>query len=338
MIHAVPTPNSQEGETSQVRDTKVRILLDRLGLDAFPRHDTLTLPLERIIVPGAELIKPSPSLIKSITLVGVLQSPSVVRVSGESVDDPEARFQVIFGRRRVLAARITGRTQLKFEAYEQATPQLIALLGLIENEQRSTAWMREIRDLRELIDGKVGMTLDELVAFGFGRNTLATHLKLAQLPEALFTSLVAGTLTQAAAKRLIRLTSAQIQQVDELVQTGEHLTDSLVESTLRGQVNAGLQPLQIEIDDENTPDVHSTDDFLPVDVGNSPTEEAAHMSTSDAQLCALIEHLHAFEHDLLPGFATQKLRLLAKALVQELEVSSRSTTPVLKTQKEGSRT
>ena len=63
--------------------------------------------------------------------------------------------------------------------------QLSALLALIENEQRSAAWVREVEALRCLIDEGVGMTLDDLAAFGFDRATLAERLKIAQLPAPL---------------------------------------------------------------------------------------------------------------------------------------------------------
>ena len=36
--------------------------------------------------------------------MGILQAPSVVRLCGTSPDDPEATFEVVIGRRRVLAA------------------------------------------------------------------------------------------------------------------------------------------------------------------------------------------------------------------------------------------
>ena len=98
----------------------------------------------------------------------------------------EANFEVIAGRRRVLAAGLAGLTVVKCEVYEASTVPLSALIALIENEQRSFAWVREVEALRCLMDEGVGMTLDDLAAFGFDRAALAERLKIAQLPPPLF--------------------------------------------------------------------------------------------------------------------------------------------------------
>ncbi len=233
-------------EESGVRqlDDKLLELMKRLGIDAFPPHETLVIPLERVVIPGADLVRPSARLVRSIKRVGVLENPSVVLLKGSGLRDETATFEVIFGRRRILAARLAGFPVVKCEVYESGTPQLSALLALMENEQRSSAWIREVQDLRRLIDEKVGMTLDDLVEFGFDRGSLTERLKIAQLPQPILAHIFAGKLSQAAAKKLARLNASQVQKVVDLALSGEEITEDLVKSTLRMQVNAGLVPLQ----------------------------------------------------------------------------------------------
>ena len=124
------TPKQQpllEGEVGQV-DEKLLTLLKRLGIPALPLHETMLLPLERITVPGAALLaRPSARLVKSIEKVGILQAPAVVLLSGSTPHDPEATFEVVMGRRRILAARMAGLLVVKCEVYASGTPQLSAL-------------------------------------------------------------------------------------------------------------------------------------------------------------------------------------------------------------------
>src|SRR5437016_12893105 len=170
-----------------------RVLWRRLGLEALPDHETMLIPTERLVVASADhLTRSAKRLVKSIQHVGILQNPTVVVQGGVDMHDTEATFEVIAGRRRVLAACLAELSVVKCEVYAESTMPLSALLALIENEQRSAAWVREVEALRCLIDEGVGMTLDDLAAFGFDRATLSERLKIAQLPAPLLARVLAG--------------------------------------------------------------------------------------------------------------------------------------------------
>src|SRR6266581_641797 len=197
-----------EGDIQQV-DEKLLALLQRLGITALPPHETMLLPLERMVVPGAALLTRSAArLVKSIQKVGLLQAPALVLRSGTIPHDPQATFEVVLGRRRILAARMAGLSVVKCEVYASGTPQLGALLGLIENEQ------------------------------------LSERLKIARLPGPILTQLFAGKVSQEVAKRIARLTPAHQEQVAELAREGADLTAALVTRVLRIQINTGLVPVQ----------------------------------------------------------------------------------------------
>jgi ParB-like chromosome segregation protein Spo0J len=320
----------ESGDIRQL-DDKLLDLMKRLGIDAFPPHETLVIPLERIAIPGADLVRPSPRLVRSIKRVGVLENPSVVLLRGSGLRDETATFEVIFGRRRILAARLAGLRVVKCEAYESGTPQLSALLALMENEQRSSAWIREVQDLRRLIDEKVGMTLDDLVEFGFDRGSLTERLKIAQLPLPILAHIFAGKLNQAAAKKVARLNASQLQKLADLALSGEEITEDLVKSTLRMQVNAGLLPLQAALE-ASMASVTTQDERLAPE-GGGPTGSGP-SSGPPASLAAVLATLKAFEQRLAPSSATQILRMLTKALIQEVEVASRTAVPILREMQE----
>src|SRR5258707_14676802 len=236
-----------EVEDEDIREVTpaTAVLWRRLGIEALPAHETMLLPIGRHVVPAAgHLVRCANRLVKSIQHVGILQNPSVVVKAGADIHDTEATFEVIAGRRRVLAACLAGLAVVKCEAYSASTMPLSALLALIENEQRSAAWVREVEALRCLIDEGVGMTLDDLAAFGFDRATLAERLKIAQLPVPLLNRVLAGNVNREVARKLVRLTQAQQERIASLAEAGEEISAEQVNRILRAQINAGLEPIQ----------------------------------------------------------------------------------------------
>ncbi len=343
MIHRMTrTPKQQSllaGEVEQV-DEKLLDLLKRLGIPALPSHETMLLPLECITVPGAALLaRPSARLVKSIKKVGILQAPAVVLLSGSMPHDPEATFEVIMGRRRILAARMAGLVVVKCEVYASGTPQLSALLGLIENEQRSAAWIKEVEDLRRLIDDGVGMTLDDLADFGFHRGSLAERLKIALLPGPILTQILAGKISQEVARQITRLTSAQQEQVMHLAQEGEDITAERIKGVLRAQINTGLAPVQTALThawaDVPASHVHPTsgNGYTPSTAMREGTTCAgtADASLSPAQVLAILER---FEPQASANPALSRAGLLASVLIKELRIALRQQpiTPMSETE------
>ena len=335
MIHRMTrTPKQQPllaGEVGQV-DEKLLAILKRLGIPALPSHETMLLPLERITVPGAALLaRPSARLVKSIEKVGILQAPAVVLLSGSTPHEPEATFEVVMGRRRILAARMAGLLVVKCEVYASGTPQLSALLGLIENEQRSAAWIKEVEDLRRLIDDGVGMTLDDLAEFGFHRGSLAERLKIALLPDPILTQILAGKISQEVARHIARLTSAQQEHVAQLAQQGEDITAEHIRGVLRAQINTGLAPVQTALThawaDVPEPHVHPMSGN-----GHTPStalgEVTTFAGTSDASLspAQVLAILERFEPQASANPALSRAGLLARVLIKELQITLREQT------------
>jgi len=320
-----------EGEVQQV-DEKLLTLMRRLGIESLPAHETMLLPRERIIVPGEALItRPSKRLVKSIQRVGILQAPSVVRLGGTSPSDPEATFEVVIGRRRVIAAGLAGLQVIKCEVYESSTPQLSSLLALVENAQRSAAWIKEVEDRRRLIDGGVGMTIDDLADFGFDRGALAERLKIALLPAPILNLIFAGKMRLDVVKKIARLNPTQQARVARLAENGDQITADQIKSVLRAQIDTGLAPLQTALSQTWEQEVNadpianngrsnSFPESVPLSNGSEPV--------TPRSLASMLATLQGFEQQLASDHALQQIRLLTRALVQQLQVTLRQTNPI----------
>lgn len=223
-------------------------LLQRLGLTSFPARETMFLRIEQLVVPDAvQIARSARRLARSIQQIGLLHAPAVSLLYGTDIHDADATFEVIAGRRRVLGAQLAGLTSIKCEVYAASTPQLSSLIILIENEQRSAAWVKEVEALRRLLDDKVGLTLDDLVSFGFDRAGLAERLKVAQLPAPLVKRVLAGSMSRETARKLVRLTRTQQEQIAQLAESGEGITVDVVKRALRVQIESGLAPIQEQL-------------------------------------------------------------------------------------------
>jgi ParB/RepB/Spo0J family partition protein len=340
MVYAIPSVLTEQDEDISEVSPANAVLLRRLGIEALPAHETMLLPAERLIVAGADqLARSAKRLVKSIQHVGILQNPSVVVQGGVDMHDDEASFEVIAGRRRVLAAGLAGLTVVKCEVYAASTIPFSALLALIENQQRSAAWIREVEALRYLIDEGVGMTLDDLATFGFDRATLAERLKIAQLPAPLLNSVLSGGVNREVARKLARLTRAQQERVASLALAGEDITAERVKDILRAQINTGLVPVQGALaqgwnaTSPQAPALPDTSPFLAQPGREEQAEQAACVdkdyipeacyATSISSMSSLLVALHTFEQG--PDYRTmpQAVQTLTKALVQQLHLALR---------------
>jgi ParB/RepB/Spo0J family partition protein len=337
--------NGRDGKDGQdIASTDVT-LLRRLGIESLPMHETLTIAVEKLIVSETDLIMRSAKrLVKSIARVGILQNPSVVVRDNLASRDEQATFEVIAGRRRVLAARLAGLPVVKCEAYASSTLPLSAFLMLIENEQRSAAWVQEVEALRRLLDEKVGMTVDDLAAFGFDRMHLHERLKIAQLPTPLLERILAGKVNREVARKLTRLTVDLQERVAQLADTGEEITSEQVKGVLRAQINAGLVPLQARLTQgwsETQPEAYAA----------PPMEQASIESEGEVQASQSIQESDAVMpvkplavpavslqevFDVLCAFAQSSdyqtvpraVQTLTQALAQQLLLTLRSMAPL----------
>src|SRR5712671_3544866 len=102
---ALQNEDHQFGETTPLecaerdisaQDEALLALMKRLGIESPLSYQTRHLPIDRLIIPGEQLMKSSAGQFQTnIQLVGLLHAPLVVLEQGEGIDDPEATFRVV---------------------------------------------------------------------------------------------------------------------------------------------------------------------------------------------------------------------------------------------------
>ncbi len=344
-LDASPSPDSEE-EIGAMDATLLK-LMRRLGIETPLSYQTRQLPLDRLIVAGERLKVSSAQFQTNIALVGVLHPPLVVLEEGKSVDDPQASFRVIAGRRRVLGACRAGMTMMECRVYDALSPQARALIVLSENMHRSPAWIEELKALVELIDERVGMTDAELAkAIGVPVTRVREQLKLAQLPQSILQQIFAGKVNQTTARQMVRLSRQQQATLAELAALGQEITAELVEQTLRGQINRGLAPLQAVLSQAveaagrtPSPVPDGAPAHSPVLAGereqtspaNTPTDQLQQMheegegeGKGEGLDCSeMLSLLSTLDQQLACCQQAARARFLIKALRQEIEVLQR---------------
>ena len=133
-------------------------------------------------------------LAASIKRHGVLQ-PIVVSRNGDS-------YQLVAGHRRVLAARLAGRTSIPAVIREDVTDRLE--LALIENLQRADLnALEEARAYRMLIEA-YGLTQQQLGdRVGKAHSTIAHTLRVLEAPQVLQDALVDGKISEGHLRALL---------------------------------------------------------------------------------------------------------------------------------------
>lgn len=181
---------------------------------ALPAGGITELPLEKVTpnrqqprsaFPAGELEQ----LAASIRRHGLLQ-PIVVSRDGE-------RYELIAGHRRVLAARLAGKTSIPAVIRDDAGDRLE--LALTENLQRSDLnAIEEARAYRLLMDMN-GLTQEQVAdRLGRSRSAIANTLRSLQAPQLLQDAVVEGRITEAHLRALLPLTtSAQVSALAQVI-------------------------------------------------------------------------------------------------------------------------
>lgn len=326
-------PLFHEGDIAAV-DPKLQRLMQLCGIEELPPVHTMLLPLNRIRVPNEEHVHPSARFVRSIELLGIRQPPSIAFVNGTSWDADDAVYDVVMGRRRIVSARhLLSKGDARFqhvkcEVYERNAPRLNAFLGLVENDQRSESWIQDVVNLRQLIREGIGMTLDDLKAYGFNARTIRGRLAVALLPGAMLDQICSGTVSQDAALQITRLNVKERERLDTLCREGGELTDELVKTMLKRQVNQGLAPVHADLSQAWTalspayrPDADASSFSLSPGTGAPLPQPIPDRPASVSSLLSLLRHV---EPQTRTSDTLHRARLLIVALIHELQIVERS--------------
>lgn len=312
---SAPSDASTPLDEEQGKERDLREVMHILGISVMPDYKTLTVKIDSLLIPNesnAAIRRDANRLAESIRVVGVLQPPIVVQVAGESPDDPQASFLVVVGRRRCLGARIArdsyaASSYIECKLYDAScfNGRLRALFAAIENMQRRYEWRKEVADLALLVDDRVPLTEEQLVKMGFPPYALTERIKMARLPNVLRTLIVEGTMNQAVARQVIRLSREQQGSLCRMVSEEGEVSADVVKEMLQQEIGSQQRGLFVEnAEDGNKEGVLS----------GVPATDAAIQS-----LPGLFEALLTFERMLSGTRETARAMLLSRTLRLEIE-------------------
>jgi ParB/RepB/Spo0J family partition protein len=280
----------------------------RFGIERPLEGRTETIALDLIDIPDEDLVRRDMRGGRpSFALVGMLHAPSVVRGEG-------GRYTAMAGARRLLVARDDGQTAVECRVFDNLDTAQMALVTLVENVNRAPAWIRELRALVEVVNGRTALTETELAEI-LSRpvSSIREMLKLTRLPEPLLAEIDAGRVNRSIAKRLTRLTAAQLDRLSEQAIAGEQITDEGVSEALRTQFGAISAPLAEALD---VPDL---DGLGETEYASGSVEERDERSTVAPPPTSYASTIKALRTLLRSKGLSRHARALATALIAELE-------------------
>ena len=209
-----------------------------------PRPSTSEIPLE-LVRPNRQQPRSAfdpeglSELAASISRHGVLQ-PIVVSADGDG-------YELVAGHRRVLAARLAGKTTIPAVVRDEVGDRLE--LALIENLQRSDLNAIETARAYKLLMETYDLTQEELAErLGKSRSSVANMLRTLSAPQALQDAVIEGKIGEGHLRALLPLPlSAALQALAAVIAKGlsvreaEALARKMVHPTRRGRARPRLR-------------------------------------------------------------------------------------------------
>lgn len=313
-----PTQPTEDHEPDQLAQARAR-----LGLGDAPLHSTvLWLPLDALVVQHEQAAaQGAKAFTDNMSLVGVLHTPAVYPLPGDG--DGLQQYAVAAGRRRVMAARAAGKTEIECRVYDEPlTPAQVALIRLSENLHRSPSWVEEVRALAELIGAQAALTEAEVAkVLGVQQQTVRERIKLARLPKPFQDEIYAERLSESAARQITRLSPARQRLLLDALERGEPLTPDVVKHALTDQLGVIAPSLDSALAVPTDPTEAAQAAVI------APPDATETGDTSDPAVVtrqAVTEtrtHLRTLTRlwTTQPGIYPARARMLAQALLAELE-------------------
>ena len=185
-------------------------------------------------------------LAESISTSGLVQ-PIVVRRKGE-------RFEIVAGERRWRAAQIAGLLKVPVHVAEVSDQDLLKT-ALIENIQREDLNPIEEAQAYKRLGDESGLTQEQIAAaVGKDRATIANHLRLLRLPDAVRARVAGGELSMGHARALLSIDdpAALTKAADHVITGG--LSVRATEALAR---KLSEPPAPVEVPDVPAKDVHT---------------------------------------------------------------------------------
>jgi len=153
------SPLFQQSAAGNGLDQALQEIMRILGISVRPSVEMVMLPVANLVIPRAGLptvTEEARRIARSIPVAGITDPIKAVMVAGTARTDPDARFLVLDGRRRSVAAQMGELELIPCCLYDAqaSTSQLLALIIAIGNLQRRDEWRREVEALNQLVRGE----------------------------------------------------------------------------------------------------------------------------------------------------------------------------------------
>jgi hypothetical protein len=304
-----------------------RRILQRFGFDTLPARSVLVLTQDRILIPDAALIPAQDinDMARTIRELGghILEPPGVALAPGSvpDWDAPEARFQIIWGRKRTLGAWQAGLPAIECIVYHAyLTPELHACLAAIENLRRRNSWRQEVAYLHQLISGRVALSEDDLVKeLRLDRPLVQVRLAIARLPGPLVELITSSRqVSQQTAFKMTRLSLPNQNKLSglaaDLAAQGGRFCRQWVDDAWLSQLNTGLlTPSLVSVLHTEMPEAQA-DGPVPQHNGTTPAGDPSQSQASDAPT---IEEVLALFTALKRQAIPRRMTVLLEALQEE---------------------
>ena len=215
-------------------------------------HHLANLPVTEIrpgVLPHGE---PSETFVESVRQFGVLQPIAVVALSpsAETGDSHDRAghghgWAIADGRRRLAAARATGRAYIPAMIFPAGTPAHLAhSMALVANLHRRPNPASELAAVEEL--ARAGFPPERIALdLRLSLTVVQARMRLASLPEALRAALADGRMALSVAERAARLPERGLQRLVDVLDEAGRVTGADVAATRQflsemGQVSIGI--------------------------------------------------------------------------------------------------
>ena len=337
-----------EAQTT-TEDAVIRAVYTRLGLDQAPTKRAARLPVDCLVIPHVDqdVVRRGHKMAQSFKTLGQMSPVGVVqsRPDGESAVESvrvEQTYPVCYGRARTFAGGFLWHEEClpeweTIDTYIYDVPatatRTLAMISLVENLQRSAAWVNDLRKARDLVhDGMLISAREFAHLLCIPLSSAETLFTIVSLPEPIVEQALSGVIrSRSILQRIARLRPAEQNALARQAENGVPITADFTKQLLQGQIALGF----------NNPMFQSVleQDLTPVasDAGVSAEEDPILLSspqrpprkTRSAQTAVVptedgtLQPLHAMLQAKLPTLrgkpAYQELAALAQAMLIELD-------------------
>lgn len=174
--------------------------MEQLSIDVPNAFRTEEIDLDRIVTTGEMSESVFMNIFRSLSTINRVFQPVLVVEEGET-------YRLVFGQRRVLAARKAGHTKILAIIFDEGTPEeVLGIFLLIENLNRSPNPAAEAEALSKVMTAYKWSKTDVTRNLGIKASLVSSRVKLLDklVPEA-FQQLKEGNISLSVAKRFCKL-------------------------------------------------------------------------------------------------------------------------------------